>query len=143
VLFRSHGPVCSPDDTEKVEEYIRYKRQRVRDYYRSGKTKNEAKSGLVGEMLELFPVPLDRKAKIESQIKSGINRVYREIQREEELASAELGNGAFPPPISAPVLVREQPADANLVPSPETLPAPPISKSEQNGGREVEQEAKL
>jgi len=29
-------------------------------------------------------VPPERKAKIESQIKSGINRVYREIQREQE-----------------------------------------------------------
>ncbi|HMN27248.1 MAG TPA: hypothetical protein PKE45_03765 [Caldilineaceae bacterium] len=35
-------------------------------------------------MLEWFPVPLERKAKIESQIKSGLNRVFREIQREEE-----------------------------------------------------------
>jgi hypothetical protein len=38
-------------------------------------------------MLEWFPVPPERKAKIESQIKSGINRVYREIQREEEEAA--------------------------------------------------------
>ncbi len=35
-------------------------------------------------MLEWFPVPPERKAKIESQIKSGLNRVFREIQREEE-----------------------------------------------------------
>lgn len=93
-LVPGHGPVCGPEDTVKVEEYIRFKRRRVRDYYRAGKTKNEAKSGLVGEMLEQFPIPLERKAKIESQIKSGINRVYREIQREEELASAEKANGA-------------------------------------------------
>ena len=85
ILVPGHGPICGPDDTKTVEQYILYKRQRVLDYYREGKTKNEAKSGLVGEMLELFPVPLERKAKIESQIKSGINRVYREIQREEEL----------------------------------------------------------
>ena len=59
-------------------------RGRVRDYYLEGKTKNETKAGLVAEMLEWFPVPIERKAKIESQIKSGLNRVYREIQREEE-----------------------------------------------------------
>ncbi len=59
-------------------------RDRVREYYYEGKNKNETKSGLVGDMLEWFPVPLERKAKIESQIKSGLNRVYREIQREEE-----------------------------------------------------------
>jgi cyclase len=38
-------------------------------------------------MVEWFPVPPERKAKIESQIKSGLNRVFREIQREEEEAS--------------------------------------------------------
>ena len=57
-------------------------------HVREGKTKNETKSGLVGEMVEWFPVPPERKAKIESQIKSGLNRVYREIQREEEVAAA-------------------------------------------------------
>ncbi len=88
-LVPGHGPVCDPDDTMRVAEYILFMRQRVRDYYHEGKTKNEAKSGLVGEMLERFPVPLERKSKIESQIKSGINRVYREIQREEELATVD------------------------------------------------------
>ncbi len=83
-LVPGHGPVCEPDRTYRVAEYILFMRQRVRDYYREGRNKNETKSGLVGEMLEWFPVPPERKAKIESQIKSGLNRVYREIQREEE-----------------------------------------------------------
>lgn len=87
-IVPGHGPVCTPDVTHKVEEYIAFMRERVRDYYRQGKTKNETKSGLVGEMVEWFPVPPERKAKIESQIKSGLNRVYREIQREEEVAAA-------------------------------------------------------
>lgn len=87
-IVPGHGPVCTPDVTHKVEEYIIFMRERVRDYYRQGKTKNETKSGLVGEMVEWFPVPQERKAKIESQIKSGLNRVFREIQREEEVAAA-------------------------------------------------------
>jgi cyclase len=65
-------------------------RGRVRDYYLSGKNKNETKSGLVSEMLEWFPVPPERKAKIESQIKSGLNRVFREIQREEDEKSGKV-----------------------------------------------------
>lgn len=83
-LVPGHGPVCAPDATYRVAEYIVFMRQRVRDYYLEGKNKNETKSGLVTEMLEWFPVPPERKAKIESQIKSGLNRVFREIQREEE-----------------------------------------------------------
>jgi cyclase len=83
-LVPGHGPICGPEATYRVEEYIRFMRERVHAYYLEGKNKNETKSGLVGEMLEWFPVPPERKAKIESQIKSGLNRVYREIQREEE-----------------------------------------------------------
>jgi cyclase len=83
-LIPGHGPVCGPEATYRVGEYIDFMRRRVRDYYLEGKNKNETKSGLVGEMLEWFPVPPERKAKIESQIKSGLNRVFREIQREEE-----------------------------------------------------------
>lgn len=89
ILVPGHGPICEPDATQRIEEYIRFMRERVRDYYREGKTKNETKSGLVSEMLEWFPVPSDRKAKIESQIKSGLNRVYREIQKEEEEQDGE------------------------------------------------------
>lgn len=85
-LVPGHGPVCTPDSTYKVAEYINFMRGRVRDYFREGKSKNETKTGLVAEMLEWFPVPIERKAKIESQIKSGLNRVFREIQREEEIA---------------------------------------------------------
>lgn len=122
-LVPGHGPVCDPDDTIKVEEYILFKRQRVRDYYQAGKTKNEAKSGLVGEMLELFPVPLERKAKIESQIKSGINRVYREIQREEELAAAESNPGEARQHAPDDHGVHQPQAEANLMPEPVAVEA--------------------
>ena len=91
-LIPGHGPVCGPDATYRVAEYIEFMRQRVRDYYLDGKNKNETKSGLVGEMLEWFPVPPERKAKIESQIKSGLNRVFREIQREEEATDGTGGS---------------------------------------------------
>jgi cyclase len=84
MLIPGHGPICTGEATYRVGEYIEFMRKRVRDYYLEGKNKNETKSGLVGEMLEWFPVPPERKAKIESQIKSGLNRVFREIQREEE-----------------------------------------------------------
>ncbi len=83
-LVPGHGPVCDVEATYRVEEYIRFMRKRVRDYYLQGKNKNETKSGLVAEMAQWFPIPADRKAKTESQIKSGINRVYREMQREED-----------------------------------------------------------
>lgn len=94
-LVPGHGPVSGPDATYRVGEYIEFMRGRVRDFYRAGKNKNETKSGLVAEMVEWFPVPPERKAKIESQIKSGLNRVYREIQREEEEAAGLVSGAAL------------------------------------------------
>ncbi len=112
-LVPGHGPVCTPDATYKVAEYIEYMRARVREYYLLGKTKNETKSGLVGDMLSWFPVPPERKAKIESQIKSGLNRVFREIQREEEIREEEARLKAGPSPLAGedgengdPILVK-------------------------------------
>lgn len=100
-MVPGHGPVCTPDATYKVAEYIEYMRARVREYYLMDKTKNETKSGLVGDMLSWFPVPPERKAKIESQIKSGLNRVFREIQREEEAKEEKVqANGTGPTPTS-------------------------------------------
>lgn len=92
-LIPGHGPVCGPESTYRVAEYIEFMRKRVREYYLEGKNKNETKSGLVTEMLEWFPVPPERKAKIESQIKSGLNRVFREIQREEEATDGVFDEG--------------------------------------------------
>ena len=93
-LVPGHGPVVGPEATYRVGEYIEFMRGRVRDFYLAGKNKNETKSGLVSEMLEWFPVPPERKAKIESQIKSGLNRVFREIQREEEEAAGKIVSAA-------------------------------------------------
>ncbi len=92
-LIPGHGPVCGPESTYRVAEYIEFMRKRVREYYLEGKNKNETKSGSVTEMLEWFPVPPERKAKIESQIKSGLNRVFREIQREEEATDGGFDEG--------------------------------------------------
>ncbi len=54
-LVPGHGPVCDAEATYRIEEYIRFMRGRVRDYYLAGKNKNETKSGLVSEMVEWFP----------------------------------------------------------------------------------------
>ncbi|MEZ4612610.1 MAG: MBL fold metallo-hydrolase [Caldilineaceae bacterium] len=68
-LVPGHGPVCSPDSTYRVGEYIQFMRDRVRDYYLAGKNKNETKSGLVSEMLEWFPVPPEQKPRL--RVRSG------------------------------------------------------------------------
>ena len=82
-IVPGHGPVCDREATERISEYIRHMRSRVRSLYRAGKSKQETANMLVGELLGWFPIPPDRKSKIESQIKSGIGRVWTEIQHDE------------------------------------------------------------
>ncbi|MCD6291786.1 MAG: MBL fold metallo-hydrolase [Anaerolineae bacterium] len=81
-IVPGHGPVCGREATERMSEYIRHMRSRVRSLYRAGKSKQETANLLVGEMLTWFPIPPERKSRIESQIKSGIGRVWAEMQRE-------------------------------------------------------------
>ena len=79
-IVPGHGPVCGRDATERVSDYIRTLRSRVRQLQRAGRSKTEAASTLVGEMVPWFPIPSERKPKIEAQIKAGIGRVYDELR---------------------------------------------------------------
>ncbi len=83
-IIPGHGPVCGREATEQISEYIRHLRSRVRSLYRAGKSKQETASLLVGELLGWYPIPPERKSKIESQIKSGVGRVWAEMQREDQ-----------------------------------------------------------
>ena len=68
-------------DRDRVTEYIRYMRSQVKVMFRQGKSKQETGSFLVKDLVTWFPIPIGRKAKIESQIKQGIGRVYEEVRR--------------------------------------------------------------
>ncbi|HEY64538.1 MAG TPA: MBL fold metallo-hydrolase [Caldilineae bacterium] len=81
-IVPGHGPVCGREATERMSEYIRHMRSRVRSLYRAGKSKQETANLLVGELLTWFPIPRERRSRIESQIKSGIGRVWAEIHRD-------------------------------------------------------------
>ncbi|HRI57887.1 MAG TPA: MBL fold metallo-hydrolase [Anaerolineae bacterium] len=80
-IVPGHGPITTIESTEPLSEYIRYVRRQVRVRIRRGYTKQEAASSLVKSLVPMFPVPSDRRSKIESQIKQGINRVYNEYKK--------------------------------------------------------------
>jgi cyclase len=80
-IVPGHGPVTTIESTEPLSEYIRYVRRQVRVRIRRGMTKQETASSLVKSLVPMFPVPNDRRSKIESQIKQGINRVYNEYKK--------------------------------------------------------------
>jgi len=79
-IVPGHGPVCGRDATDRVSDYIRTLRSRVRQLQRAGRSKTEVASTLVGELVPWFPIPPDRRPKLEAQIKAGIGRVYDELK---------------------------------------------------------------
>jgi len=83
-IVPGHGPVTNIEATVPLSEYIRYVRRQVRVRVRRGYTKQETASSLVKSLVPMFPVPADRRGKIESQIKQGINRVYNEYKKGSE-----------------------------------------------------------
>ncbi len=83
-IVPGHGPICSVKELDYLIEYLTFLRERTRNLFDAGLTKQETASLLTPEMRPWFPIPSKRSSKIESQIRSGIGRVYDEFRREKE-----------------------------------------------------------
>lgn len=88
-IVPGHGPICSVKELDYLIEYLAFLRQRTKNLFDAGLTKQETASLLTPEMRPWFPIPSKRSSKIESQIRSGIGRVYDEFRREREVREAE------------------------------------------------------
>ncbi len=80
-IVPGRGPVCGRDATERMSEYIRYMRARVRTFHRQGKTKQETVQTVLREVVGWFPISPALKSKTESQIKQGIGRIWNENEK--------------------------------------------------------------
>ena len=80
-IVPGRGPVCEREATEKMSEYIRYLRARVRLYYRQNRTKQETAQSVLREVAGWFPIVPSLKSKTESQIKQGIGRIWNEMDK--------------------------------------------------------------
>lgn len=87
IIVPGHGNLCTVKDIEQLASYIGKMRDGINRCLDEDMDKTETKKALTLEMVALFDVPSTRKSKIESQINSGINRVYRELQRERQAQS--------------------------------------------------------
>ena len=88
-IVPGHGQLTTVEATSPLSEYIRYVRRQVRVRIRRGYSKQETASSLVKSLVPMFPVPSDRRSKIESQIKQGINRVYNENKKGPETSKGD------------------------------------------------------
>ena len=80
-IVPGRGPVCGREGTERMSEYIRYMRARVRTFHRQGRTKQETVQTVLKEVVGWFPIPPALKSKTESQIKQGIGRIWNEMEK--------------------------------------------------------------
>lgn len=87
VIVPGHGDLCTVQDIKQLASYISQMRDGINRCLDKGLERAETKKELTQEMVALFDVPASRKSRIESQINSGINRVYRELQRERQAQS--------------------------------------------------------
>jgi cyclase len=80
-IVPGRGPVCDREATERMSEYIRFMRARVRLNYRQSKTKQETVQSVLREVAGWFPISPAIKSKTESQIKQGIGRIWNEMDK--------------------------------------------------------------
>ena len=80
-IVPGRGPVCGRDATERMSQYIRFMRARVRMFHRQERTKQETTLAVLREVSGWFPIPAALKSKTESQIKQGIGRIWNELEK--------------------------------------------------------------
>ncbi len=80
-IVPGRGTVCGRDATERMSEYIRFMRARVRLNFRQGRTKQETVQSVLREVAGWFPISTVTKSKTESQIKQGIGRIWNEMDK--------------------------------------------------------------
>jgi cyclase len=80
-IVPGRGAVTGREGTERMSEYIRYMRARIRTFHRQGRTKQETVQAVLREVVGWFPVSPALKSKTESQIKQGIGRIWNEMEK--------------------------------------------------------------
>jgi cyclase len=81
VLVPGHGELTGKEATERMSEFLRLVRRRVRSAYRSGMSKSDTTRSLQ-YLLNEWPIPPFEKPKAARRFKSSLGRVWNEIRAE-------------------------------------------------------------
>jgi cyclase len=92
VLIPGHGEPTGKEATERMSEYLRMVRRKVRSAYRSGLPKADTARSL-SHLIRYWPIPPSEKPKADRRFKSGLGRVWNEM-RAEETAKARVNSRA-------------------------------------------------
>ncbi len=86
VLIPGHGELTGKEATEKMSDFLRTVRRKVRSAYKMGLGKADAARSLK-HLIHYWPIPPFEKPKADRRFKSSLSRVWNEM-REEEVAKA-------------------------------------------------------
>jgi cyclase len=81
ILVPGHGELCGKEATERMSEFLRLVRRRVRSAYRAGLSKADTTRSLQ-YLLHEWPIPPFEKIKANRRFKSSLNRVWNEMRAE-------------------------------------------------------------
>jgi cyclase len=81
VLVPGHGELTGKEATERMSEFLRLVRRRVRSAYRSGMSKPDTTRSLQ-YLLNEWPIPPFEKPKAARRFKSSLGRVWNEMRAE-------------------------------------------------------------
>jgi cyclase len=82
LLIPGHGELTGKEATEKMSDYLRMVRRKVRSAYRAGMGKAETARSL-SHLIHYWPIPAFEKPKADRRFKSSLGRVWNEIRVEE------------------------------------------------------------
>jgi len=83
VLIPGHGELSGKEATEKMSEFLRLVRRRVRSAYRAGLPKADTARTL-RHLIDFWPIPAFEKPKADRRFKSSLSRVWNEVRTEEK-----------------------------------------------------------
>ncbi|MGD2039310.1 MAG: MBL fold metallo-hydrolase [Anaerolineae bacterium] len=82
VLIPGHGELTGKEATERMSEFLRLVRRKVRSAYRAGLSKADTARSLK-HLIQFWPIPPFEKPKADRRFKSSLNRVWNEIRAEQ------------------------------------------------------------
>jgi len=82
VLIPGHGELTGQEATDRMSDYLRMVRRKVRAAYHAGLSKADAARSL-SHLIRYWPIPPFERPKADRRFKSGLGRVWNEIRAEE------------------------------------------------------------
>jgi cyclase len=95
-LVPGHGPLCDVEATQPISDYIRLLRSKVRNQFKSGRSKSEA-AVVISQMIDHFPYRPGDRSFVEKRIRAGVSRVYDEIKASYNEEKDITGDGGIDP----------------------------------------------